>query len=110
MYLHVQSEITATKKRDKPRGQGKHPFNANYSRLVLLLPEGGYVQGAAGFTMIDGRDVLKLEVCTDNSVYPSAEVLVPLIQSPNEEGSEIHTDVLQAYDCLLENGFLHKEK
>ncbi|CAG4959011.1 unnamed protein product [Colias eurytheme] len=50
----------------------------------------------------DVSEDLRLEVCPEN--IRSAEVLVPLIKNHVLEGTTIHTDYWQAYDCLAEHG------
>lgn len=76
---------------------GKRKFN-----------RGRHIEGHWVLGMIeDGSEDLRLEVCPDN--VRSAEVLVPLIKKHVEEGTTIHTDCWRAYDCLAENGYIHKK-
>lgn len=69
---------------------------------------GRHVEGNWVLGMIeDGSEDLRLEVCPGN--VRSAEVLVPLIEKHVEKGTTIHTDCWRAYDCLEENGYIHKK-
>lgn len=54
----------------------------------------------------NGSADVRVVVCPAN--IASADVLIPIIKGHVEEGSTIHTDLWDAYDCLSEHGFIHR--
>ena len=54
----------------------------------------------------DGSEDFCLVVCPDN--VRDAATLIPIIKEHIEVGTEIHTDMWQAYNSLATNGYIHK--